>query len=90
MGVDDSRAVSTREGLEQGYVVVPADKRLLLLFTFLKKNLNKKVMVFFSSCNSVKYHRWGGKVWLMRSGVWPLQSKDLRRTLHVGVCSMHA
>jgi ATP-dependent RNA helicase DDX18/HAS1 len=59
VGVDDSRAVSTREGLEQGYVVVPADKRLLLLFTFLKKNLNKKVMVFFSSCNSVKYHRWG-------------------------------
>lgn len=57
VGVDDSRAVSTREGLEQGYVMVPADKRLLLLFTFLKKNLNKKVMVFFSSCNSVKYHR---------------------------------
>lgn len=57
VGVDDSRSVATSEGLEQGYVVVPADKRLLLLFTFLKKNLNKKVMVFFSSCNSVKYHR---------------------------------
>jgi hypothetical protein len=26
----------------------------------LKKNLNKKVMVFFSSCNSVKYHRCAG------------------------------
>jgi superfamily II DNA/RNA helicase len=60
VGVDDTRAVSTREGLEQGYVVAPADKRLLLLFTFLKKNLNKKVMVFFSSCNSVKYHRCAG------------------------------
>jgi ATP-dependent RNA helicase DDX18/HAS1 len=57
VGVDDRRTTSTREGLEQGYVVVPADKRLLLLFTFLKKNLQKKVMVFFSSCNSVKYHR---------------------------------
>ncbi|KAI8469356.1 MAG: DEAD-domain-containing protein [Monoraphidium minutum] len=56
VGVDDSRAVSTREGLEQGYCVVPADKRLMLLFTFLKKNANKKVMVFFSSCASVKYH----------------------------------
>eukprot|EP00775_Hariotina_reticulata_P002528 gene2528-2830_t len=56
VGVDDSRTTATREGLEQGYVVVAADKRLLLLFTFLKKNLNKKVMVFFSSCNSVKYH----------------------------------
>jgi ATP-dependent RNA helicase DDX18/HAS1 len=36
--------------------VVPSEKRFLLLFTFLKKNLKKKVMVFFSSCNSVKYH----------------------------------
>ena len=27
----------------QGYVVCPAEKRFLLLFTFLKKNLNKKV-----------------------------------------------
>lgn len=29
--------------LDQGYCVVPADKRFLLLFTFLKKNMNKKV-----------------------------------------------
>lgn len=36
--------------------MVPSEKRFLVLFTFLKKNRNKKVMVFFSSCNSVKYH----------------------------------
>lgn len=36
----------------QGYVVCPSEKR----FTFLKKNRKKKVMVFFSSCMSVKYH----------------------------------
>ena len=34
----------------------PSEQRFLLLFTFLKKNQNKKVMVFFSSCNSVKFH----------------------------------
>ncbi len=45
VGVDDGQAHATREGLEQGYCVVPADKRFLLLFTFLKKNLKKKVMV---------------------------------------------
>jgi len=56
VGVDDDKDASTVEGLEQGYIVVPADKRFLLLFTFLKKNMKKKVMVFFSSCNSVKYH----------------------------------
>ncbi|KAG7099468.1 ATP-dependent RNA helicase, variant 2 [Marasmius oreades] len=49
----ESSTVST---LSQGYVVCPSDKRFLLLFTFLKKNLKKKAIVFFSSCNSVKYH----------------------------------
>ena len=39
-----------------GYVVCPSEKRFLLLFTFLKKNRKKKVMVFFSSCLSVKFH----------------------------------
>ncbi|XP_020902271.1 ATP-dependent RNA helicase DDX18 [Exaiptasia diaphana] len=56
VGVDDNKETSTVEGLEQGYIVVPSEKRFLVLFTFLKKNRNKKVMVFFSSCNSVKYH----------------------------------
>ncbi|CAG0882071.1 unnamed protein product, partial [Darwinula stevensoni] len=56
VGVDDQRDKATVEGLEQGYVVCPSDKRFLLLFTFLKKNRKKKVMVFFSSCMSVKYH----------------------------------
>eukprot|EP00252_Welwitschia_mirabilis_P014134 TRINITY_DN31175_c0_g1_i1.p1 TRINITY_DN31175_c0_g1~~TRINITY_DN31175_c0_g1_i1.p1 ORF type:complete len:653 (-),score=137.72 TRINITY_DN31175_c0_g1_i1:475-2433(-) len=56
IGVDDGRSKATVEGLEQGYCVVPSAKRFLLLFTFLKKNRSKKIMVFFSSCNSVKFH----------------------------------
>ncbi|XP_071442312.1 ATP-dependent RNA helicase DDX18 isoform X1 [Hetaerina americana] len=56
VGVDDHGKEATVEGLEQGYVVCPSGKRFLLLFTFLKKNQKKKVMVFFSSCMSVKYH----------------------------------
>uniref|UniRef100_A0A1B6E4Q7 ATP-dependent RNA helicase n=1 Tax=Clastoptera arizonana TaxID=38151 RepID=A0A1B6E4Q7_9HEMI len=56
VGVDDSKEMATVEGLEQGYVVCPSEKRFLLLFTFLKKNRKKKVMVFFSSCMSVKFH----------------------------------
>lgn len=39
-----------------GYVVCPAEKRLLMLFSFLKRNRKKKIMVFFSSCLSVKFH----------------------------------
>ncbi|SIO73677.1 DDX18, HAS1, ATP-dependent RNA helicase DDX18/HAS1 [Babesia microti strain RI] len=47
---------ATVSGLEQGYVICDAEKRFLLLFSFLKKNSNKKCMVFFSTCNSVKFH----------------------------------
>lgn len=54
--VEDRTAPSTVDTLAQGYVVCPSDRRFLLLFTFLKKNMKKKVIVFFSSCNSVKYH----------------------------------
>ena len=56
VNVDYTKEHSTVEGLEQGYVVCEADKRFLLLFSFLKRNLKKKIIVFFSSCNCVKYH----------------------------------
>ena len=35
--------------------MTPSEKRFLLLFTFLKKNRKKKVMVFCSSCMEVKF-----------------------------------
>jgi len=56
VGVDDKESEATNSALEQGFVVSPADKRFLLLFTFLKKNRKKKVMVFLSSCMSVKFY----------------------------------
>ncbi|KAI9788392.1 MAG: ATP-dependent RNA helicase [Peltula sp. TS41687] len=56
INVDHRKEHSTVEGLEQGYVVCEPDKRFLLLFSFLKRNLKKKIIVFFSSCNCVKYH----------------------------------
>ncbi|KAI1813826.1 P-loop containing nucleoside triphosphate hydrolase protein [Poronia punctata] len=56
INVDEQKEHSTVEGLEQGYVICEADKRFLLLFSFLKKNIKKKIIVFLSSCNSVKYY----------------------------------
>ena len=50
---DESATVA---GLDQGYVMCEADDRFRLLFTFLKKNKSKKVMVFMSSCASVTFH----------------------------------
>jgi len=37
-------------------VICEADMRFRLLFTFLKKFSKKKIIVFFSSCNCVKYY----------------------------------
>jgi len=54
--VEENESISTVNTLTQGYIVCPSEKRFLLLFTFLKKNMTKKNIVFFSSCNSVKYH----------------------------------
>jgi len=63
----------TVEGLQQGYCVIPSEKRFLVLYTFLRLKVHKeqmvkvlrgevgeeqkvKIMVFFSSCSSVKFH----------------------------------
>ena len=43
ISVTEKSDVATVAGLQQGYVVCPSEKRFLLLFTFLKKNKNKKV-----------------------------------------------
>ncbi|EPE09292.1 atp-dependent rna helicase has1 [Ophiostoma piceae UAMH 11346] len=57
LNVDEEQQFSTVDGLEQGYVMCPSENRFLLLWSFLKKMAGKKkVIVFFSSCNSVKYH----------------------------------
>lgn len=47
---------ATVDTLEQGYVMCPSEKRLLVLYNFVKKNLKKKIIVFFSSRNSVSFH----------------------------------
>jgi len=56
INVDANQKHSTVETLEQGYVVCEADKRFLLLFSFLRRYAKTKIIVFFSSCASVKYH----------------------------------
>lgn len=56
--VHHNEQVATNTTLDQGYVVCPSERRFLLLFTFLKRMLGqqKKLIVFFSSCNAVKFY----------------------------------
>ena len=42
--------------LEQGYLIVDADKKFLFLFTFFKKNKNAKILVFFATCKEVEFY----------------------------------
>lgn len=57
IGVDDASESSTATGLTQSYVITPADQRLLLLITFLSRNKKQKIMVFFATKASVKFHQ---------------------------------
>lgn len=45
INVDEEKQFSTVDGVEQGYCLVDADKRFLLLFSFLKKMHKKKIIV---------------------------------------------
>lgn len=56
VNVDYHKEHSTAEGLEQGYVIADSDIRFRLLFSFLKRHQKKKIIVFFSSCNSVQFY----------------------------------
>lgn len=56
VGIEEERIEATVAGLEQGYVIVKSENRFLILYTFLKKNKKKKVMVFLSSCDAVKFY----------------------------------
>lgn len=44
------------EAYDHTFVTCPEMMRFRFLYTFLKKNLDKKVMIFFSTTNSAKYH----------------------------------
>lgn len=54
--VDNHSEQATVDTLEQGFFYCPPDKRMMVLYTFLKKCFKRKVMVFFSTCNSVQFH----------------------------------
>lgn len=57
VGIEDNQdELATVSGLEQGYVVVKSESRFLILYTFLRKNRKKKIMVFLSSCDAVKFY----------------------------------
>jgi len=47
---------STADRLEQGYVVLDQELKFRILFSFLKRNRSKKIVVFFSTCKAVRFY----------------------------------
>ena len=48
----------TLDKLDQGYIKLTADKKFSFLYTFIKKNMNKKIMIFFASCSEVQFYSY--------------------------------
>ena len=56
MGIKSKEA--TVSSLQQGYVIVSPENKFLLLYTFVRKNLEKKIMIFYSSCKAVEFYSY--------------------------------
>ena len=46
----------TLSNLEQGFIKLSGDIKFLFLYTFIKKNKSKKIMIFFNSCKEVEFY----------------------------------
>lgn len=57
--------------LRQFYMSVPSKFRLVALASFLRTHMDQKVIVFFSTCDSVEFHSL-----LFREGAWPTKIDD--------------
>uniref|UniRef100_UPI00398EA9BA probable ATP-dependent RNA helicase DDX10 n=1 Tax=Pristiophorus japonicus TaxID=55135 RepID=UPI00398EA9BA len=53
--VHENAKFSTPGTLEQNYVVCELHQKMNMLYSFVKNHLNKKIIVFFSSCKEVQY-----------------------------------
>lgn len=53
---DSETKHATRINFEQGFLICPPENRFILLYTFLKRRANKKIIVFLSSCSAVEFY----------------------------------
>jgi ATP-dependent RNA helicase DDX10/DBP4 len=55
IGVEETTLSSIPENLEQHYTICELDKKLDILWSFIKTHLQSKVLVFLSSCKQVRF-----------------------------------
>jgi ATP-dependent RNA helicase DDX18/HAS1 len=55
LGVDDMSVNSSIPEIDQNFLICRPEDRFIILISLLKKNITSKIIVFFSSCNEVKF-----------------------------------
>lgn len=55
LNVDQESATATPARLMEYAIIVPLEQKLDFLWSFIKANLNKTILVFFSTCKQVKF-----------------------------------
>ncbi|KAM3396228.1 DEAD-box ATP-dependent RNA helicase 32 [Capsicum galapagoense] len=55
LGVHEESDTATPNHLQQTAMLVPLDKKLDMLWSFIKAHLNSRILVFLSSCKQVKF-----------------------------------
>lgn len=57
IGVEEwKKSLATPEGLKQGFWISRSEERFVMLYSYLRRNRDEKLMVFFSSRASVQFH----------------------------------
>jgi len=54
LNLEKQNESATVKNLEQGYILSRPDKKFSILYTYIKNNLDKKIMIFFASCSEVR------------------------------------
>lgn len=54
--IEEKTDVKTVSNLEQGYIIIPAEKKFLFLYTFINNYIDKKIMIFLTTCSEVQFY----------------------------------
>ncbi|OAF68681.1 DEAD-box ATP-dependent RNA helicase 32 [Intoshia linei] len=55
VSVNEQKLLKTPHLLQQHYIITPLHRKLDLIWSFIKKNSNKKIIIFVSTCKQVRF-----------------------------------
>lgn len=75
VAVHEHEKYKTPDGLTQSFIVCEAHEKMPIIWSFIKAHSRQKIMIFFSTCNQVKYFHEVFKKLRPRNPVMALQGK---------------